>query len=430
MEPRDDLTPTNARQVQAAASSRNVALFPWYKFFSGLIFWQAVWFLYFQNQLSAAAAILLYAAYDIATMVLEVPSGWMSDRFGRRPTLIVAAMAGLAGAALLVIGGSFGVFLAGQILIGAAMAFSSGTDSALLYESLAINSEEDAIEWHEMRAWRFSFAALAFSAVTGGAMSLVAPIVPFIAGCLAASALLAITWSLTEPSHVQRDPQEIRETERIRVLGKTMRDPALVWLFMLSIAMYGFSHVPFVFGQPFILQALTAIDLDAQAPLVSGAVSSGMMLLSVTVSLAAPELRDRVGLAGILLIAFAVQIVVIGALSLTDAAFAIAILLMRMVPDSLSRPFVVARIQRSLDDVARATYLSVQSLVGRLVFAASLSLAAFWTADRAEMSGDQISVVLTWYAGAGLVVWIILAIALRSVPLELRQSETGSSQPR
>ena len=56
-----------------SAAERNVALYPWFRFFRELIFWQAIWFLYFQNALTPAEAILLYAVYDVSTTVLEVP---------------------------------------------------------------------------------------------------------------------------------------------------------------------------------------------------------------------------------------------------------------------------------------------------------------------------------------------------------------------
>ena len=79
-----------------ADMARNVSLYPWFKFFQNLVFWQAIWFLYFQNELSPSEALLLYVIYDVGTTVLEVPSGYMSDRLGRRLTLIAAAMAGSA----------------------------------------------------------------------------------------------------------------------------------------------------------------------------------------------------------------------------------------------------------------------------------------------------------------------------------------------
>jgi MFS family permease len=70
-----------------AAILRNTQLYRWSRFLRSLIFWQAVWFLYFQNVLSATAAILLYAVYDVAATLLEVPSGYMSDQLGRKKTL-------------------------------------------------------------------------------------------------------------------------------------------------------------------------------------------------------------------------------------------------------------------------------------------------------------------------------------------------------
>ena len=90
--------------------SANIRLYPWFQFFRNLLFWQAIWFLYFQKELSAAEAILLAAIYDIATTALEVPSGYMSDRLGRRVTLIIAIAVKIAGALLLAFGDTFAVF--------------------------------------------------------------------------------------------------------------------------------------------------------------------------------------------------------------------------------------------------------------------------------------------------------------------------------
>ena len=56
-----------------SALTRNITLYRWSRFLRSLTFWQATWFLYFQNVLSGAEAILLYAVYDVATTVLEVP---------------------------------------------------------------------------------------------------------------------------------------------------------------------------------------------------------------------------------------------------------------------------------------------------------------------------------------------------------------------
>lgn len=397
---------------------RNVAFYPWFKFLQNMLFWQAVWFLYFQSELSAAEAVLLYAIYDVATTAMEVPSGYMSDRLGRRVTLVASAVAGLAGAALLGLGTGFAVFAAAQILLGAGSAFASGTDSALLYKSLAARGRADEIERQELRAWRFSFVALALSAFLGGLMSIWNTSLPFLASAAAFVGVLVITIGFREPGRTDADLPQGAELVRLGSLRAALTEPVLVWLFALAVLMYVFSHILFVFGQPFILQALQARGLEQDAPAISGIVSALMMLISVLASMVAPVLRRRLGLPLILLVAFGVQITLSGTLAVTDAAPAIAVLFLRMVPNSLARPFILARVQPMLKNDSRATYLSLQSLAGRLILAASLFLASFAIGDQAAMSHADIRLILGWYAGAGIVCLCLLAVLAGRLPID------------
>ena len=399
-------------------SARNVALYPWFKFFQNLIFWQAIWFLYFQSELSAAEAILLYAIYDVGTTALEVPSGYMSDRIGRRFTLIASAVAGCAGTALLALGDSFALFALGQLLLGAGMAFASGTDTAMLYESLAAQGRETEIEHQEVKAWRHSFVGLAVSAVTGGSMALFSMTLPFVAGAIAFGFVILLTLRFSEPPKSDAAIPQGGEVVRFVSLRRALTRPVLIWLFALSVLMYGFSHLPFIFGQPYILEALRDIGLERETPLVSGTVSALMMILSVAVSLVAPTLRHALGLPTLLLIAFALQIAIIAILALTSTVLAIAVLFLRMVPDSLSRAFILARIQPLLSDDSRATYLSLQSLCGRLLFAASLWFASGGASAAGEMAHGDIRRILLWYTAAGVIGLVTLAFAARRIPVE------------
>ena len=395
------------------AAGRNLILYPWFKFLQNLLFWQAVWFLFFQNTLSAADAILLYAVYDIATTVLEVPSGYMSDRLGRRATLIASSVAGFLGMVVFATGETFVAFVLGQTLLGASIAFVSGTDSAFLYESLVAEGREDEVEAQELRAWRFTFSGLACSAVIGGLMALWSFEMAFAASAIAFGASVIVIWRCIEPPHVGEGLSTITDWTRIRNLWAALTKPVLIWLFALSTLMYGFSHIPFVFGQPFILAALDQVGLAGEAPLVSGGVTAIMMLISVGTSMMAPRLRKTLGLPVLLCTAFAMQIFLAAVLAVTNSVIAISFLLLRMVPDSLSRPFILARIQPELSDDSRATYLSVRSLAGRILFAASLWAASLSTSEVRQMSHSEISTVLTWYVAAGLFCLIGLALFAR-----------------
>jgi hypothetical protein len=203
------------------------------------------------------------------------------------------------------------------------------------------------------------------------------------------------------------------EWTRLNDLFASFRSPVIVWLFAISLMMYGYSHLPFIFGQPFILSALDGLGLSAEAPLVSGSVTTAMMLLSLAASWVAPRIRRRIGFAGILLLAFAMQIVLVAGLAATGSALAIGLLLFRMVPDSFSTPFIRARIQPLLRDDVRATFLSLKSLAGRLLFAASLWLASTGASDVGAMSHREIRAILLAYALAGLVAFGALMLTAR-----------------
>ena len=412
-----------AALVDNAAMARNVALYPWFKFFQNLIFWQAVWFLFFQSELSAAEALLLYAIYDVATTALEVPSGYMSDRLGRRPTLIAAALAGSAGAGVIALGSGFAVFAAAQVLLGASAAFASGTDNALLYESLDSAGRANEVEYHETRAWQFTLVALAVSAVMGGVIAQFSYGLAFATAAAAMLIACLIAVQFHEPPDHKRSDSPIPAKNQWQLFRQAMGQPVLVWLFSLSVLMYGFSHIPFVFGQPFIAEALNAGGWQAEAPLVSGSVSALMMIVSVVASVFAIRLRQRIGLPAILLLAFGIQIALIATLAMTNSVLAIAVLFLRMVPNSLSRPFIIARMQPLLSDAGRATFLSVQSFGGRLLFAGTLLVASANVPAGAEMAYGDIRQTLAWYVVAGCIFLGILFATFRRAKLGFAQDE-------
>lgn len=387
--------------MNGGAEARTIALYPWYRFLVSLTFWQATWFLYIQAELSAADAILMYVLFDISTTVLEVPSGYLSDRIGRRPTLIFAAVCGVLSGVLQAIGGSFMMFAAGQVLLGAAMAFASGTDSALLYETLRSSGRENEIEAQEVKAWRFGFTGLAVSAVIGGVMAASDPRIPYWAVSVSYALVALLLLRMRESSSAAGRAEA--NWWPAASLRQSFSHPVLRWLLVLSLLMYAFSHIPFVFGQPFIDAALKPLGWSEQATIVSGAVTAVMMGLSVLVSLFAPAIREKIGLIPMLLGAFAMQIALAAVLALSNSFIVIAILFLRMVPDSLSKPFIVARIQPLLSDDSRAVYMSLQSFAGRILFAGTLYLASLYGPEEGALDYQSLRVVLTAYVAFGVV---------------------------
>jgi len=386
---------------------RNIALYPWFKFFQNLLFWQSVWFLYIQSELSASEAILIFALAEVTTTVLEVPSGYASDRLGRKGTLLIAALCGVIAAALQINAQSFEVFALAQLFLGASFALASGTDTALLYEALKAEGRTDETEAQELKAWRFTFAALALSAVLGGLFAVYSfsMVYALTAAAFGMSAVIAIGFK--DPPNEGRS---IPSSHHIPEIRQALRKPVLIWLFVLFVLAHIYGHLPFVFGPPFILEALGQIGWSASAPLVAGGVATLMMLMSLLASLVAPALRQRYGLATILPVAFAAQIAICVGLAASGSLWIIAVLLVRMVPSPFIAPFITARIQPELPDAVRATFMSLKSFVARLLFAGSLAIASIRAGDTSQMALNDIQAVMWPYVIFGLICLIVLVL--------------------
>ena len=151
------------------------------------------------------------------------------------------------------------------------------------------------------------------------------------------------------------------------------------------------------------------------APVVSGAISAAMMTLSIGASWLAPGLRKALGLGGVLLFAVAIQVGLVGVMMTGEGLVVIAFLMLRMAPNAIAQPFVIAAIQPELSDDSRATFISVRNLIARLAFAATLAALSVKASATAEMSSAEISAVLQYYFVGGVVILAALAVTVRAL---------------
>ncbi|NOY98877.1 MAG: MFS transporter [Chloroflexi bacterium] len=85
---------------------------------------------------------LLYSIRDVATNILEVPTGVFADAFGRRKTMVMAFLAYIASFIVFYIFASFPLYALAMVLFAFGEAFRSGTHKALILEYLTINKME------------------------------------------------------------------------------------------------------------------------------------------------------------------------------------------------------------------------------------------------------------------------------------------------
>jgi hypothetical protein len=90
-----------------------------------------------EKHVSVAAVAAILAAGALFVTVLELPTGWLADRRGHRPSLIIGSLLQIAGMLFAWLGHGIPGVLASSLVIAAGDAFRSGADQALLYRSCA-----------------------------------------------------------------------------------------------------------------------------------------------------------------------------------------------------------------------------------------------------------------------------------------------------
>jgi predicted MFS family arabinose efflux permease len=401
---------------------RNLALYPWYQAARNLLFWLPVFFLYLSGaggaEVSVADAFVLEAIYYATVVVLEVPSGYLSDRLGRRPTLVLASACWVAACLVFASTSTFAAFALAQGLLAAGMALNSGTDGSLLYDTLSALGRTDEFAVREGRAQALGRLALGMAALAGGALGAVDLRLAYAAS--AASAVLATTIALAFVEPTGRAPAA-PAMDQLRAVLSRLRHPVLRWTFAYAVAMTVFAHVPYELAQPYVHAVLEEVGrVDLTEP-VSGLLTAIAMVIAAIVSARAGWLARR-GLAGVLLAALAIQLVVIVTMGAWLHPAVLAVVALRGVAGAIEGPLVQAAAHPLLSSDLRATYLSVQSLGGRLAFAASLAIASAGVGGSRGFAPAALASVALGFAAALVVTGLLLAATARALT---RREELG-----
>jgi hypothetical protein len=144
----------------------NLPAFLRFRIFFNCRFYYPVYAVFFLDLgLTIEQFALLNAAWAATIVLLEVPSGALADRIGRRPLVVAAGW--LMVVEMLVLcftpahsAWTFPLFLLNRVLSGTAEALASGADEALAYDSLPADGRAGA--WREWNARLIHWQSLGF----------------------------------------------------------------------------------------------------------------------------------------------------------------------------------------------------------------------------------------------------------------------------
>jgi len=325
--------------------------------------------------LSLTQILLLQGILSVVMVLMEYPSGYISDRIGYRVSLTLSALLGMTGWGIYTLATSFAHVMAAEILLGISLAFISGSDSALLYETLKAEGSEQEYARHQGRMSGFAQGGEALGAVFAGVIYAYAPVLPFILQVGVWLLALLLTRSMVEPARIISSPashlaEALQSAHYAFVENKVLRYTILLNTF-LGIA----SFYPVWLIQPYMQHA--GVPLTWFGPVWSGA-NLTVAFFSLTSHRVASYLGDR------FMVLLFLVLVGVGYLGLGTIGGLWGFLFYYLLTSmrGLRGPMMLNLTQKECPSANRAGILSLQSLCFRLLFVCSGPLVGM-LADRA-----------------------------------------------
>jgi MFS family permease len=322
--------------------------------------------------------------------------------FGRKRTLIAASLFLCAAYILFLQANSFNMFAIAQMLLAAGIAFNSGTDTSFLLETTQALGVQDEYGAREANATRFNFLGTAVAAVLGGLAAIPDFRGAYVLSFVGAVGLLAITIRFTEP--LPANPSS--KTPRVGFIKQIvscvglLRNIRLLWLSVFAVFMIVMNHIPYEFYQPFVKELAREYEIMKATPFLTSLHLALTMVVAAWIASKSIQIRDRIGTGATLISAAGLQLAMVAVMYFFVNIPAAIATLLRSCPRALMTAPLNAAVAPNVPTSMRATFLSLQSLFGRLGFASTLAFFAY------AVGGDEwasITNMLQWGMWMGIV---------------------------
>jgi MFS family permease len=311
--------------------------------------------------LSLTQILLLQGILSVAMVVMEYPSGYISDRIGYRVSLTLASLLGLVGWGIYTVATTFAHVMAAEILLGTSLAFISGSDSALLYETLKADGSEQNYARHQGRMSGYAQGGEALGAIFAGALYAYAPVLPFILQVGIWLLVLLLTRTMVEPTRIITSPashlaEALRSARYAFVENKSLRYTILLNS-VLGIA----SFYPVWLIQPYMQHA--GVPLTWFGPVWSGA-NLTVAFFALTSHRVSGYLGDR------FMVILFLMLIGVGyfGLGVIGGLWGFLFYYLLTSMRGLRGPMMLNLTQKECPSANRAGILSLQSLCFRLLF--------------------------------------------------------------
>lgn len=354
------------------------------------------------NGLSLQQVFILQATWSVIQIILEVPSGYVSDKWGRKPTIIVGTLCKVLGIFAYCLGTNFLDFAVAVTMLAIGSSFFSGTMEALTYDTLLELDETDKYRKVSGTQYFYQFGSEALGGLLGGVLAVSSLRTPFWATFIFFSIAPLIACTLREPKRYKlQEKRHLRAMYDICV-NTIVRSAPLRSVILLHSVIITIAFTLYWFTQPYqVMVGLPLAMFGVMHTLIVGVHA----LSSKWAHTLERWVDDRMLLTGI-----AVTIVLcFFAIASISTLWGLAFFVVARAAWGLLNPVTSETINRMTTSEIRATVLSLRSLFFRILF----TLIAPFVGYAADVFSLKQAILLTGAIGGVSIV--ILLVMMQSV---------------
>jgi len=343
--------------------------------------------------LSFFQQLALGAIYSGVIIAVQIPTGVLADRLGRKRSMIAGAALMVGSCLIAVASHDFVAFAIAEALAAVSMAACSGADSAYLYDLLAAHGRESEYAARESTAsgWHLVGCAVAFAG--GGALAQVDLQLPYLATAVTALVAVVVASQMTEAPLARHTATVASDIST--ALAETLRSPRLAWLVGYSAVVFTLVTATRYVYQPYL-------DERGLGPFAIGSLYAGVHVIAAFVAVRTQTLRRRFGddvLLWGLLAGLAISFV--GLAGASRGPWMLGLMAIQAVATGLYSPLTKPLLNAEIAESGRrASLLSVESMARRAAMGVFATFAGLYG------SSDVMFVC----GGVGIAGFVVLAV--------------------